>query len=500
MLEQIKSLILEKKEFQEAASILMEDATNNVEDLIVLNEDSTASFTENKNNSKKENSIHGELKDLPKDIQKIVKETNKYILKEITNIIKSDEKFKKLNTSANIKEIKKNLSGMDFGNWYKDGNSIHIKVTGAAQDYDFDGIDVSEGNELFTKKVLGAVLSIIKKSCKEKHNMKIILGGDTVDGIYNFIWTADKKTSDAIIAKASVKTESVYYEEDETIEEDSLEDKEVLDEDSSDDNDDMELDDDSSEDENETDMDDDIEPSENDFDSDDEDVVEDPSLLGSGDNGNDIDDIMHIEIDLATNTVSDVLPRSPKDASSVVNDDTMSIGVDDSPVEPESDDSSDSSSEFDDIDLDEEPTEEESDIDEKDAVEESFELEDDLDDFFSEAIDIGGGDDSSNNDTPPDEKASEDNTVTSAVKDKVNEANNSSDNNSNDDITFDEDPGEDSSNDNFDIDYGDSDPNAGTEDTSSGGDEDVKSMVIKKLSNITKALEDAKNSVLSHVK
>lgn len=361
MLNNIKSLILEKKEFQEAASILMEDATNNVEDLIVLNEDSEFKNKEEEDKEKK-----------------------------------------------------------------------------------------------------------------------------------------DKKKEDS---ENKPKTESTFYEKDEVMEEDSSDDEEIIDESPYDENDDMELDDDSSEDENEIDMGDTDDSSEDDFDSDNDDTIEDPNLLGSGDNGNDIDDIMHIEIDLSTNTVSDVLPRSPKDASSVVNDDTMSIGVDDSPVEPESDDSSsDSSSEFDDIDLDEEPSEEETDTDEKDDVEESFELEDDLDDFFSEAIDIGGSDDSSDNNTPPDEKAAEDNTVTSAVKDKVNEANNSSDNNSNDDITFDEEPGDDSSNDNFDIDYGDSDPNAGTEDTSSGGDEDVKSMVIKKLSNITKALEDAKNSVLSHVK
>lgn len=394
MLNHIKSLIMEKKEFQEAASILMEDATNNVEDLIILNEDGEVEFTEK------------------------------------------------------MKELE-------------------------------------------------------EKEKKEK----------------------EKKDG-----KVENKNESV--EDDEITEEKDEEEKE------DNEDDDFDLDDDSSEEENEDEIEDDEDSFHSSENEEDEEPIEDPELMGGDD---DLDDIMHIEIDLATNTVSDVYPKSPKDASSAVNDDSMDVSVDDSPLPDDEKDSSSDEEDEDDDDIelddveedlpseDEEDNKEEEEKDHRESVTvegknsflenfDNLEFDDEDDTSFFEAIDIGGGGNAqpaattpTSNEPPPDTaNANGDNTVTAAVKDKVGEvvgqqqpATAVADNQ---DVTFNandfsdngEAPAE--GEENYDIDYGDSDPNAVAADNAGSGDEDVKSMVIKKLSNITKALEDAKNSVLSHVK
>lgn len=208
------------------------------------------------------------------------------------------------------------------------------------------------------------------------------------------------------------------------------------------------------------------------------------------------DDLLSVTIDLKSNTITDVLPVPPDNAGEAVNDDILSTRVDsgfeeavfnefrfreirgDSPemdgVEKLRDKKkrslADSSLAKLARDLEYDPTLTttydpppwKQKLGDDDNVNES--------DSFLEGITLSGGDDSGNDST--DEPAADDNPpadeneVTSAVKDKVAEA-------EPDDEPVDDEAGDDL-----------------------GGSSSAKEALMKKLSSITKSLEDAKNAVL----
>ena len=144
------------------------------------------------------------------------------------------------------------------------------------------------------------------------------------------------------------------------------------------------------------------------------------------------DDILSVTIDLKSNTVTDVLPVPPDNAGEAISDDVLSTRVD-SGFEDDSSYKGESTS-------------------------------------FLEGISLSGGDDAANDsaDEPAvdDNSPADENEVTSAVKDKVAEA-------EPDDEPIDDGSGEDM-----------------------GGSSSAKEELMKKLSSITKSLEDAKNAVL----
>ena len=208
------------------------------------------------------------------------------------------------------------------------------------------------------------------------------------------------------------------------------------------------------------------------------------------------DDLLSVTIDLKSNTITDVLPVPPDNAGEAVNDDILSTRVDsgfeeavfnefrfreirgDSPemdgVEKLRDKKKRSLADSPlaklarDLEYDPtltttyDPPPWKQKLRDDDNVNES--------DSFLEGITLSGGDDSGNDST--DEPAADDNPpadeneVTSAVKDKVAEA------------EPDDEPMDDESGDDL------------------GGSSSAKEALMKKLSSITKSLEDAKNAVL----
>ena len=153
------------------------------------------------------------------------------------------------------------------------------------------------------------------------------------------------------------------------------------------------------------------------------------------------DDILSVTIDLKSNTMTDVLPIPPDNAGEAVNDDILSTRVD---------------SGFDETNIQSEPP----------AV------QTESSNSFLEGITLGGDGDSSDEDNEPapdeepaDENADE-NEVTSAVKDKVAEA------------------------------ESEEEPLVDDGEDLGSGDSSAKEALMKKLSSITKSLEDAKNAVL----
>lgn len=153
------------------------------------------------------------------------------------------------------------------------------------------------------------------------------------------------------------------------------------------------------------------------------------------------DDILSVTIDLKSNTMTDVLPIPPDNAGEAVNDDILSTRVD---------------SGFDETDIQSEPP----------AV------QTESSNSFLEGITLGGDGDSStdssdeDNESAPDEEPADENEVTSAVKDKVAEA------------------------------ESEEEPLVDDGEDLGGGDSSAKEALMKKLSSITKSLEDAKNAVL----
>ena len=145
------------------------------------------------------------------------------------------------------------------------------------------------------------------------------------------------------------------------------------------------------------------------------------------------DDLLSVTIDLKSNTMTDVLPIPPDNAGEAVNDDILSTRVDS-----------------------------------------GFEEKEPTSDTFSEAISLGGDDNNSSteenddtNEASDDTASKEENDVTSAVKDKVAE-----------------------------VDGEDEPRDDGSDDDLGGGASSAKEELMKKLSSITKSLEDAKNAVL----
>lgn len=149
------------------------------------------------------------------------------------------------------------------------------------------------------------------------------------------------------------------------------------------------------------------------------------------------DDILSVTIDLKSNTMTDVLPIPPDNAGEAVNDDILSTRVD---------------SGFDETNIQSEPP----------AV------QTESSNSFLEGITLGGDGDSSDedNEPAPDEEPADENEVTSAVKDKVAEA------------------------------ESEEEPLVDDGEDLGSGDSSAKEALMKKLSSITKSLEDAKNAVL----
>lgn len=172
----------------------------------------------------------------------------------------------------------------------------------------------------------------------------------------------------------------------------------------------------------------------------------------------DIDDFLNVSVDLRSNTITDVLPVPPNNAGeAIASDDILSSRID-SGFGNEEDLPFTASSNDDDI--------------MNENMEESYTI-DTSDDLFSEAISLDGGSESA--DEPDDEKSSEEtpdedlgntpedigeNEVTSAVRDKVAEA----------DV-------------------------AEEGEVKSTSKEDL----LKKLGSITKSLEDAKRAVMNTI-
>lgn len=196
-----------------------------------------------------------------------------------------------------------------------------------------------------------------------------------------------------------------------------------------------------------------------------------------------VDDILGIELDLATNTQKDVLPTPPVNAGeAIADDDILSQKIDSGfgdagNGEPEQVGAPIGSSDTDDI-LDQ-PIEDEDSGAEEPPKESEPKLENNNFDLLSEAISIGeepapAGDTSAEeppkdegevpaepvgDDTPPD-----DNPVTSAVKDKVAEM--------------------------------DSEPEAAGGETTT----DARDAILKKLGALTKSVEDAKKMVMDNIR
>ena len=173
------------------------------------------------------------------------------------------------------------------------------------------------------------------------------------------------------------------------------------------------------------------------------------------------DNLLSMEIDLGTNTPKDVLPVPPANAADAVidNDDILNQRIDsgfgedneniETPPMPNNEPLS--------------PTDEE--VDNDDLLSEAITMADADEPVSAGTAEAPATDDSSidiSADTPGDDMAAgeEDNEVTAAVKDKVAEA---------DSPAFD------------------------------GNDSDAKEDLMKKLSNITKNLEDAKRAVMSAI-
>lgn len=170
-----------------------------------------------------------------------------------------------------------------------------------------------------------------------------------------------------------------------------------------------------------------------------------------------IDNLLSMDIDLKSNTPKDILPIPPAGAGDVVNSDSNDL------LNQKIDSGFSNENEQDNVDISQNL--------ESDILNSDIDLPLEDTNPVTEAITIGdesdnneGGESNNKSETPPD--ASEENDVTSAVKDKVAEADTPEEN----------------------IEIGDND-------VSSNSKEDI----MKKLSSITKSLEDAKNAIMKSI-
>ena len=193
------------------------------------------------------------------------------------------------------------------------------------------------------------------------------------------------------------------------------------------------------------------------------------------------DNLLSMELDLGTNTPTDILPVPPANAGEAIADDTMTQHVD-SGFGGDSVESEPTTSVSDEPIVDTEPTNDlgeepitDSTTDPLESTVESSIMDEVIDDEFTEAISLSGNEETSTKEEPapattepegdvvPDDPTPEDNTVTAAVKDKVAEAENPT-------------------------------PEVATDPN------EAQEELMKKLSKLTKDMEDAKALVMKSIK
>jgi ribosomal protein S18 acetylase RimI-like enzyme len=157
--------------------------------------------------------IWAEMNKLPEVYQKLVKDTNKMIIKKMESLIKNNPKYKRLNEKEIIDELKESMINpkvMGVANLHKKskGSIGSIFITSADQDYDFYHTDQKKYalDEIY-KPIYPIYLDMMKEIEKELKSefeeykdigLKFMLRGDPIDQIYEFEFDLSEETAEEL--------------------------------------------------------------------------------------------------------------------------------------------------------------------------------------------------------------------------------------------------------------------------------------------------------------